>query len=176
MLEKARGRGAFGRGHGRKIGASQKLGRTRHHADFALDERCYSVRHLAERDLDLPEVGLWPTGARYRRRKAPPAKERPEEVEGDVERGEVGLPGNESGAARGPQVIRALEVDLRDRLEIAAAALRVDVDSGSPKQSRQHQQIARDAVTSAGHANSERIDAASACGFPAFRARSGNLR
>ena len=66
------------------------------------------------------------------------------------------MPRNESGAARGPHVVGALEVDLRDRLEIATAALRVDVDSGSPKQSRQHQQVARDAVAPqvGGHANS----------------------
>src|SRR5437868_5562877 len=65
---------------------------------------------------------------------------------GRVERGEVRVPRNKGRAACGAHLIRALEVDLRDRLEVHPRALRVHVDSSAPKKSRKDQEVTRDAV------------------------------
>ena len=145
-FKKARGRGALGRGHRGEVRPTKELGRARRHPSGALDRGCHAVRHHADGKLDLTRLGLWPARAGDGHREASAAEERPEEIESQIKRGEVSLPGDERCAAGGAHVVRALEVDLRDRLEVHPRALRAHVDSSATKKPRKDQEVTRDTV------------------------------
>src|SRR5438105_11502733 len=145
-FKKARGRGALGRGHRGEVRPTKELCRARHQPSGALDRGCHAARHHSDGNLDLTRLGFWPARTRDGHREAFPADERPKEIEGRVERGEVRVPRNKGRAACGAHLIRALEVDLRDRLEVHPRALRAHVDSSAPKKPRKDQEVARDTV------------------------------
>src|SRR5438105_2018615 len=135
-----------GRGHRGEVRPTKELCRARHHPSGALDRGCHAARHHSDGNLDLTRLGFWAAPTRDGHREASAAEERPEEIESQIKRGEVSLPGDERCAAGGAHVVRALEVDLRDRLEVHPRALRVHVESSAPKKSRKDQEVTRDTV------------------------------
>src|SRR3989442_6882747 len=144
--EACRGR-ALVRGHRGEVRVSQELDSAGGKADRPSGLRRQRAGQRGERNVGAVVGVARGTPHRARRGRRRSAEEGPEEIEGLLERREIALTHDERRAGRGADVLLVSEVDLGKGTQEETRALRIDVDTCPPQQTRQDEKVLRDELS-----------------------------